>query len=208
MKQVIIGTVAGAVVAFIWGMISWMALPWHGWTMNWIENDSPIAAAVKESITEPGVYFYPNMPKEMEGPAMEEFTKLHEAGPVIQLQVLPQGAPVMPPSMWGFGFLIQICCAFLASFVLYKARSSFCCYPSRTMFVASLGLFAGLASDMQLWNWMHQPLDYSIVNLADKAIGWLLVGLVLAAIIKPAKDAAGAIEPTTQTEPTKEDSDT
>jgi hypothetical protein len=35
------------------------------------------------------------------------------------------------------------------------------------------------------WNWYGYPTDFTVVQLAEHTVGWLLAGLVLASIVRP-----------------------
>ena len=48
-----------------------------------------------------------------------------------------------------------------------------------------LGLFAGFVVHFMNWNWWMVSIGFTIVNVIDLCVTWLLAGLVLAWRIKP-----------------------
>jgi len=46
-------------------------------------------------------------------------------------------------------------------------------------------LFAAFIGPFVEWNWWGFPLSYTLVNVVDYCVTWLLAGLVLAWRIKP-----------------------
>jgi hypothetical protein len=70
------------------------------------------------------------------------------------------------------------------AFLLAQAAGALASYGAKVLFVALLGLLPGLDVDVGYWNWYGFPGDYTLAVMADHVLGWLLAGLVLAAIIK------------------------
>jgi hypothetical protein len=50
-----------------------------------------------------------------------------------------------------------------------------------------MGIFGFVSVLVSYWNWYGFPTDFTIAAALDEIIGWFLGGLVLAAIIRPAK---------------------
>jgi hypothetical protein len=83
------------------------------------------------------------------------------------------------------GFVIDLLSAMLAAALLSCAAGG-CCdtYFKRVGFVASLGVFLGLMAHGTYWNWMNFPADYTLLFIVDVVIGWTLVGLAIAGVVK------------------------
>ena len=74
--KVLLGGLVGGIVVFVWGAISHMATPIGEMGIRQIPNEDKIVANMKESIREPGFYFFPGMenkanPSEAEQKAWE-----------------------------------------------------------------------------------------------------------------------------------------
>jgi hypothetical protein len=50
-----------------------------------------------------------------------------------------------------------------------------------------MGFFAVLLTYAIEWNYLYRPDDYTLVMCADNLIGSLVVGIVVALIVRPAK---------------------
>jgi hypothetical protein len=48
-----------------------------------------------------------------------------------------------------------------------------------------LGVLSGIATNVEYWNWYGFPANFTMATIADKILGFLVVGLVAAAMVKP-----------------------
>jgi len=62
------------------------------------------------------------------------------------------------------------------------------------LLVTLLGLLPVLMVNFPYWNWYGFPDKYTVVQLADKLVSFLVGGIFLAAIVKPSAPAATAQE--------------
>jgi hypothetical protein len=70
-----------------------------------------------------------------------------------------------------------------AMFAWMLSRTSGMSYAERVAFVAVAGLAAGIICRVPDWNWHQYPANHTLVQIANQAIGWLLSGFALAAIV-------------------------
>ena len=56
MKKLLAGTVLGGLTVFVWGTISWMALPWHHHTLKTFTNEAAVAQVVSQNAPSSGTY--------------------------------------------------------------------------------------------------------------------------------------------------------
>ena len=70
--------------------------------------------------------------------------------------------------------------------MLTQVRSG---YLGRVLVVTSMGIFGFVSILVSYWNWYGFPTDFTIGAALDEVIGWFLGGLVLAAIVRPARHA-------------------
>lgn len=183
MKRVLIAGVLGAIVYYVWGMSVWMVFHLHDSTLSHLPDESPITVAFREQNLETGVYAAPGFESEDQ---WDSFVERHRQGPIYSVYYTKEGSEPMGPKVMLGGLVIDLLAATLAACLLTSAASG-CCrgYAARVGFVTGLGLFVGLVGHASYWNWMHFPLDYTIMFIVDVTIGWTLTGLVIAAIIKP-----------------------
>ena len=184
MKQVVMGGLVGGVVFFVYLWISWIALPFHTMAFTEVENTKPIADAMKAEGYETGLYTVPSM---TEWEANEEdFVARHEAGPVIPFLVYyTDGMSMMSPMMYIKGIITTLVAAFLVALMMKLALPNLNGYMHRVLVATAFGVFAAVVGPLTLGNWMMFPAGYVWAEVLDQVLGWTLVGLVMAPVIKP-----------------------
>ena len=65
----------------------------------------------------------------------------------------------------------------------------------RVLCVTLMSIFGFVMVCVPYWNWYGFPLDFTVAQGIEHSVGWLLAGIVLAAIVRPSK--AKPIEHTT-----------
>ncbi|MBI1870630.1 MAG: hypothetical protein HYS07_05470 [Chlamydiae bacterium] len=185
----LIGGVLGGVVLFIWGMISWMVLPWHNSTMASFTNEAAVETALMANAPQQGIYVLPGCnhidtslsAEEKKALQKKNYEKM-EKGPFAFVVMNPQGTGTMARSM-GRGLAIQILAALLMSCLVFRVGAErFSC---RVGLVVMVALIAGIVCELPSWNWWGFPLPYTLVSMADLLIGWFLAGLVIAKVVNP-----------------------
>jgi hypothetical protein len=116
---------------------------------------------------------------------MEASMEAYRKGPIGVLSFQSRGFEPMGPTVMLTGFVIDFIGALIVACLLNATLASRPGYLERVGFVFLVGTFAGFISHFALWNWMNQPLHFTVVMAADIAVAWLLAGLVIAAIVKP-----------------------
>ena len=188
MKKIVLAGSLGGIVAFIWSAIVHMC-PVTGHlglsTMN-EKDEGAVLAALKGNLQAPGLYFFPgmDMTKEMTKEQREAWTARYRAGPAGLLLYHPNGREPMEPKQLIIEFLSTVLCALIAASILSATVGSVRC---RATMVAMMGLFTWLAISISQWNWYGFPFSFIAVDAIDQVIGWLLAGLLMARMIKPAQ---------------------
>jgi hypothetical protein len=139
---------------------------------------------MKDSIREPGFYFFPGMenmrtPSEAEQKAWEAKIK---QGPTGVLVFHPEGGEAMSPRQLVTELASNVVAALLAAIVLTQVKSG---YLGRVLVVTLMGVFGFVSINVSYWNWYGFPIDFTIGAALDEVIGWFLGALILAAIVRP-----------------------
>lgn len=182
MKKCVMGVVAAAVVAQIWGMISWMALPWHNMDFKQFKNEAAVADVIRAEIQGSGLYTLPNMDESIHGDEakMAEWNERARRGPFAFMTVKADGiAPGMGLPIT-IGFLLNIAIALVLYWLLGKTTAQ--SIMEKTLFLAVCGALGSLYPHISNWNWWHFPLTYGIVGVVDLFITWALAGFVMVKI--------------------------
>jgi len=190
MKQLLIGSLIGGIILFIWSWLAWTLVPIHIGTIQNIDNEEAVITAMSINMDKKGVYVFPAMPESHDQAAVEEFNQKYQQGPVGMIFYDPQGGDPMPPSQIILGIIIDIIAAFLAGWFLSRSTAAAANYLGRVIYIGMLGVFVTLLSHIVNWDWMNYPLDYTTAWSLDTIIGWILAGLGIAAIINIPKTEA------------------
>jgi hypothetical protein len=78
------------------------------------------------------------------------------------------------------GLLTQVAAALLVSWMVMKAGDLG--YLRRVVFITIFAVAAGIVTHVPYWNWWSFPKEYTLVAMADLAVGWFLAGLVIARV--------------------------
>jgi hypothetical protein len=188
-KRIFIGAILGAIIAFIWGNISWVVMDWHMQTLHQFKDEATVVKVIKDNAPVSGVYIIPRMPSAFSAKPGEDKRTLkaqHDArvteGPraFVAVTVGP-GDPAMKKQIAQY-FLTYLGYAFILSILLA------CCaggnYIGRVFYVGFLGLLMASYSEFLGVTWFNFSWEYALLNSLDGLIGWTLAGLVMAAVVR------------------------
>jgi hypothetical protein len=182
--RLLIGAVLAAVVMFFWGFVFWTLLPVSKQVMHGLPNEARVVGALQAGSLETGVYFYP-WAEGADAEAMRQADEKHREGPVVEILYRAEGSPMMDPKMLAIGFLHFLASTILAGALLALAAPALPSFFGRWGFVFLFGLTASAFHDLSGPIWFYNPWDFAILNVAYHVVGWLLGGMLLAAIITP-----------------------
>lgn len=131
-----------------------------------------------------------DLSKSLSAQEMEAHMAKVARGPYGFMVLYPNGRDPSPGKHLPIELAANIACALLAAIIVSQLRPGFLV---RVACMTLVGLLAGVMSLVPYWRWYGFPTDFTLAQLAEHAVGWLLAGLVLAAIIRlaarPAADA-------------------
>ncbi len=192
--RILLGGVLGAVVLFLWGFVYWVHLSGALVPYKHMTDEAAVVEVLKENL-ETGIYWFP-MPQhdpdataDEKQAAMEAYEAIHREGPLGAVIYQAKGREPMEVTVLVRGFVIDFASALLASILL-------CCacgkrgYAARVAFVFGLGLFVAVSVHLIAWNFMLNPMGFTLLKIGDSVVGWLLAGLVIAAVVKPGAETA------------------
>lgn len=181
-KRILLAGLLGGVALFLWGGVSHMVLGLGETGVRFLPQQATVVDAMKASVPQSGFYYFPQA--DSSGKLRPE----DENGPHGILIYHPAGASSTMSRQLVNECILNIVQALVAAFLLSLAPG-LRGYISRVGFVALAGLLAGAAMSIELWNWLGFPANYTLGMIADRLIGFLIVGLIAAAFIKPAAAA-------------------
>lgn len=185
-KSLLLGTILGGLVAFLWSTLSWEFLGWHEKSILAFQNDEEVAAVLLSHSAQSGTYILPGAPMEGLSPEQKKAAQAAvyqrmQKGPIMFAAVRREGF-----GSYARGIVIQLlslmAAAFLLTWLLLQTRGLG--YWMRVFFLAVVGLAAGVISDLPNWNWWGFSGTFTAVNIADFTLTWLLAGLVIARVAR------------------------
>lgn len=183
MGRRVMAAIAGGIVVFVWSALSHMALPLGTAGIRSIPNEERVAQAIRGTITEGGLYFFPGFDASHAMTAEEQrtWTERYRRGPSGILVVQPGGRDPMSTQQLVVELIADIFAAGVAAFVLGGLGGSF---VARASAVGLLGVFEWLDINVSYWNWYKFPTTYTVAALIEQVVGWTLAGLVMALILR------------------------
>jgi len=174
MKKILIGSLVGAIIMFIWSFLAWMILPVHENTYKYTDKQDAILQVLAESNLESGMYGMPSAPtKEEQMKIMEE----NKGKPGAAIQYLKED-PGMGANQYIFGLLFNFIMVFAASMLLVNNMNG--SFFSRWWMVMMFAVVIIFGIYLMQWNWMGHTWDYTRDFILDTACGWGINGLWLA----------------------------
>lgn len=190
MARVLLATLIGAIIVFMWGFVSWAALQLYQDAFPSLPNESAVTAMLNENLPESGAYIFPGMPEHTpdmteaeQNAVFAEWEARHERGPIGMILFHKPGAPAMAPTVLLGGFSAHLIAALLMSIILLVARQP--SFFARYTIAVLMAIFAVTMTHGVNWSFFYLPNDYTLALVVDGIIAWALAGFVIALIVKP-----------------------
>ncbi len=186
MKKLILGAVLGGLTLHIWGVISYMVLPWHNWHLLKFSNEAAVESVIQANVPGNGIYILPNFPQGTDGLSKEEKKELmkqgmekQEAGPFIFASIRKNGVRPMGTSI-ALALLGYIGAAGLATWLLLQTTIQ--TFVKKVWFIKSIALASVLIIVLPNWIWWGFSNGFTLVQFLDIMVGWGLAGAVIAKV--------------------------
>lgn len=174
-RSIFLSSLVGGVIAFIWGFISWVVIPWHTATMNHFQDSEAVSDVLARNAPVDGVYVYHPMESQYPDDGVPFVFASISREHAHQKQMIPLLR----------SFIIQVVAAFFISWLLVHTKSRK--YWDLVTISAVIGLVAGILAYLPAWNWWGTSAGYTIVGMIDLVITWFLAGLGMAKFIEKIK---------------------
>ncbi len=179
MKNLLLTTLLGAVALFLWNAISWMGLQLHNQAFQNLPDASPTTDFIQQ-LPGAGVYHFPGIPDDGD---MSKIAAKSAEGPVVSLMIAhPSGRAAFSSGRFLLSFIYNLLSVGIVVFLLSQTVKNQ--FWSKWSFVALFGAFAAICVELPVANWYGIPPSYFLPNLVDHLIGWGIVGLIAAKMIR------------------------
>jgi hypothetical protein len=192
MGRVLLGGILAGIIVFFWGFASHELLPVGAMGIRQIPDEDAVLDKLRGQIREAGLYAFPghDMSKSLSDAEYRALSQKTEIGPTGMLIIYPGGRDSALPPRLVKEVATNILCALIAAIVLSQIKSG---YIVRVLCVTLMGLFGFLIVSLPYWNWYGFPLDFTEGQGVVHVVGWFLAGLVMAAIVRPAKEKSAPV---------------
>ena len=135
-----------------------------------------------------GLYMFPGMEpganptREQQHAAMEHYGEKLAANPSGLLIYHPPGAKALTTGQLVTEFLSEVVEALIVVFLLAQTRLT--SFGSRVGFVTLAGVLAAITTNISYWNWYGFPGSYTAAYMTSEIVGYLVVGMVAALVMK------------------------
>jgi hypothetical protein len=187
--KILLAGIIGGIVMFVWTSVAHMALPLGEAGINEIPNESAVLGAMQSSIDDKtGLYIFPglgvgkNATREEKSEAMKQMQQRIAANPSGILMYHPPGRPFVFGKALVVEFSTEVLQAILVIWLLAQTRIG--SFASRVGFVLIAGILASITTNVSYWNWYGFPGVYTASYMAIELIGFVLVGVVAALMLR------------------------
>jgi hypothetical protein len=188
MNRVILAGILGGIAMFIWTAIAHMVLPLGEAGVSELSSELPLLDAMKSSLGDrsglfifPGMGLKPNASKEEKADAMKRQMERLKRGPVGLLIYYPS-RPFTFGRWLAVEFITELVQALLV--VALLAKTGLTTFGARVGFVTAAGILAAITTNISYWNWYGFPNRYTAAYMITEIIGFLVVGLVAAFVLR------------------------
>lgn len=187
-KQLLLGSILGAIVLFVWSFIAWEFIPWPGPPLRGFTNEDAVEQAIKANAPQSGNYILPNPHKpgltaEQQNASIEKMIRGPMMFASVRLEPMRSFAMLLICQ-----FLTQFTVALIITFLLLKTCGL--SYGQRVLFVALCGILIFVGGKVDEWIWWSFSNSYLMMQFGAIVIGSILAGLVIAKFVKGQPAAA------------------
>lgn len=186
--RILIAGILGGVVMFIWGFVSHELLPIGEMGVKVLPNEDAVTSALQTNLGDKnGFYIFPSggltpdATADQKKEAMKKAEELMNSGPSGVL-IYRMYRTFNFPKRLGIEFVTDVIASLLAAFLLAQTRISG--FGGKVGFVFVVGLVAAFFGNTQYLNWYGFPKNYTLGVMTTQTVGFLLVGIVAALLIR------------------------
>lgn len=186
--RILLAGVLGGIAMFIWTSIAHMALPLGQIGVSELTNEPAVVDALRSNLGErsglfvfPGLGLEANASREAKHEAMQKMSQKLAENPSGILMYHPR-RPFNLGASLGTEAASEILQAILVVFLL--AQTPLTTFSGRVAFVTVAGILAAIATNVSYWNWYGFPKRYTVSYMFIQVMGFLIVGLVSALILR------------------------
>jgi hypothetical protein len=189
--RILFAAVLGGVVMFIWGAVAHIVLPLGDAGLKALPNQATVLPAIGAQVKDPGLYIFPwpesspGTPLPVSKESRDKVAEMYKTSPHGLLLFYPPADQMMTTGQLVTEFVTNVVSSLIAAWLVCLGLGSLDSFFKRVFFVALIGLCAGVAVNVPHWNWYGFPSLFTGAEMLEHLVGFTLVGIVIATIIRP-----------------------
>jgi hypothetical protein len=189
MVRKLLAGILGGLAFFAWSSIAHVATGLGQVGIQEIPNEQAVLSSMKANIPSDGFYFFPGygLPatatQAQKMAALREKAANHYSGPGGILIYHPTQSLDLKPGQLLTEAGTNIVQVLLAVFLL--GQTSLTSFAARWRFVTVAGVLAAISTNVSYWTFYGFPGNYTVAYICIIAMGFVVAGLVVAAMVKP-----------------------
>ena len=173
MIRILIAGLLGGLAMYVWSAVAHVATPLGSVGISTMPNEAAVTSAMQGALRgKPGLYMFP-------AAAMEGGTAPGPSG----ILVYGDQSTTMDATTLGSEAAVQLLEGVIAALLLSWTYLSG--YLSRVGFVTLVGVVGALSTNPSYWIWYKFPGSFILATMFVDIVGYLVAGLVIAAILRP-----------------------
>lgn len=189
--RVLLAGLGGGVGIFLWGFVAHMVLPLGEAGIKGLPYEDKVLPAISASVNQPGLYMFPwpesppGTPMPLNSESQKAAAELYKTSPHGLLVFHPAPAAMVSGGQLLTEFATNCVSSLIAAVLVWQVLGSLSGFAARVLFVAAIGLSAGMAVNVPHWNWYGFPAAFTLAEIVEHVVGFGVAGLIIAAILKP-----------------------
>ena len=186
--RILLAGLLGGVVMFFWNFVAHDFLPLGEMGVRIMTNEDAVTGALQTNLGDTsGFYIFPSggltpgASGEQKKTAMKKMEEQAAAGPAGVLIYRPKRVFNFPKRLI-IQFGTDVAEALLAVFLL--AQTSITGFGGKIGFVLTAGILAAITTNVPYANWYGFPKDFTLGLMITQILGFLLIGIVAALIVR------------------------
>lgn len=190
-KPLALGGLLAGLVLFGWSFVAHMPpVGTMGYAAVSAGQDAPALAALGSMMDRRAIYVLPRIDLAATPEQQRDWTVRYEAGPSAVVVFDPRpGSRALAGSVFAGQLILELAGAMLAGLLgaaIALNLPGALGYWRRVWLVTAIGLIATIDVDASYWNWYAFPTAFLAAQFVDHVGGWMIAGLILARISRPA----------------------
>lgn len=191
MGKKLLAGVLGGIAFFAWSSVAHLATGLGEVGVQEIPNEQAIVSQMKANIPASGLYLFPGFGLPPDATHSQKMAAIGSAAVQDKFKAGPRGVLVYNAGP-GEGLMARQMITELATniiqillAVLLLGQTRITNFFGRWRFVTIVGVVAAISTNISYWNWYGFPANYTLAYICTIAMGFVVAGLVAAAIYKP-----------------------